>query len=161
MSEQGREKAPVRLLSLDAYRGFTMLAMASAGLGIAKVAASQPFSEHFLWDKLAFQVDHVMWRGCSFWDMIQPSFMFIVGVAMPFSYASRQAQGQTGSRQFRHALLRSVLLVLLGVFLSSQGHTHTNWSFVNVLSQIGLGYTFVFLLICCPIGIQVLAIVAI
>ena len=44
------------------------------------------------------QFDHVQWRGCSFWDLIQPSFMFLVGVAMPFSYASRQRAGREPGR---------------------------------------------------------------
>ncbi len=78
-----------RLRSLDAYRGFVMLAMASGGLGLATVAGQEPTRSWF--DALAAQFEHVPWRGCSFWDLIQPSFLFIVGAAMPFSYAARRA----------------------------------------------------------------------
>jgi predicted acyltransferase len=136
---------PPRLVSLDAYRGFIMLAMASAGFGF--VAVSREFSGDPVWQFLAFQFDHVQWTGCAFWDLIQPAFMFMVGVAMPYSYASRKAQGQTERQMLRHAILRAFLLVCLGIFLSSNYSKETNFTFVNVLTQIGLGYVFVFLLI--------------
>src|SRR5947209_6820788 len=94
-----------RLLSLDAYRGFTMLAMISAGLGL------QSLRGHPSLGWLAHQVEHRTWEGCSFWDLIQPSFLFIVGVAMPFAFAIRETQGQSWGRQFGHALKRSLLLI--------------------------------------------------
>lgn len=136
---------PTRLASLDAYRGFVMLAMASSGLGFAAVSKNFPDSE--VWKFLAGQTDHVAWRGCAFWDLIQPSFMFIVGVAMPWAYANRKARGEGWWSQFGHAIGRSLVLIALGVFLSSNGSRQTNWTFVNVLTQIGLGYTFVFLVL--------------
>lgn len=133
-----------RLRSLDAYRGFVMLAMASGGLGLTQVAEAHPQSQ--FWETLAFQFEHVPWRGCSFWDLIQPSFMFMVGVAMPFSEASRVARGESWNRRFAHVLWRSVILVALGIFLSSAwSDTGINFTFVNVLTQIGLGYWFVWL----------------
>ena len=137
-----------RLRSLDAYRGFVMLAMASGGAGALAgfVDHGDGASSHILqW--LRQQLDHVPWRGGVFWDMIQPSFMFMVGVAMPFSFASRTARGETWTRMFGHALVRSMVLVALAVFLASNGSRYTHYSFVNVLGQIGLGYTFVFLLL--------------
>jgi heparan-alpha-glucosaminide N-acetyltransferase len=150
---------PVRLVSLDAFRGFIMLAMASSGLGIAAVAKSFPDSR--VWTFLASQTDHVEWRGCSFWDLIQPSFMFIVGVAMPWAYANRRAKGQGWFRQFGHALGRSLILIALGVFLSSNSSKQTNWTFVNVLTQIGLGYAFVFLVLKWSWPWQLLAAIAV
>ncbi len=148
-----RTPAPVaekqaRLVSLDAYRGFIMLAMASAGLSIPVVARNH-FPDSPVWQFLAFHTDHVAWVGCSFWDLIQPSFMFMVGVALPYSYASRRAKGDSDAWIYLHVLWRSLALVLLGVFLSSNesGRTMTNWVFPNVLCQIGLGYPFLFLLV--------------
>lgn len=146
-----------RLVSLDAYRGFVMLAMASAGLGLAAAARNEEVLWAYadtsvdtawrsLWNFLGFQFSHVPWIGCSFWDLIQPSFMFIVGVAMPFSYAARQARGQSEWTMFRHVLVRSFVLVALGIFLSSNWKPQTNFTFVNVLTQIGLGYPIVYLL---------------
>jgi len=137
-------KPPERLVSLDAYRGFIMLAMASSGLGLRAAAQNLPENETLKF--LAAQVDHVPWVGCVFWDLIQPAFMFMVGVSMAYSYSGRQARGQSYPRMFAHALFRSVVLVLLGVFLSSNWSKQTNFTFANVLCQIGLGYTFLFLL---------------
>ena len=136
---------PDRLVSLDAYRGFVMLAMASGGLAIPEVAKA--FKDNRVWQYLASQTDHVEWHGLAFWDLIQPSFMFIVGVAMPWAYANRKAKGQGWFAQFVHSLGRSLVLIALGVFLSSNYSKQTNWTFVNVLTQIGLGYSFVFLVL--------------
>ena len=133
-----------RLMSLDAYRGFIMLLMISAGLYMSRVAKSFPDSG--IWQFLGYQTDHAMWRGCTLWDLIQPSFMFMVGVALPFSIANRQASGQAFGKLFGHALWRSLALVLLGIFLSSTGHKQTDFNFVIVLTQIGLGYPFLWLL---------------
>src|SRR5262245_46440789 len=118
---------PGRLVSLDAYRGLTMLAMASGGLGLARVAQKFPDSE--AWQTIGYQFEHVPWVGCALWDLIQPSFMFMVGVSMAYSCASRQAHGQSYRRMFAHACLRSLILVLLGIFLRSDGRPRTNFTF--------------------------------
>ncbi len=144
MSTDSAPSPVARLTSLDAYRGFAMLLMASEGLGFGPAARFFPGSG--FWRFLAYQTDHAPWRGCAVWDLIQPSFMFMVGVAMPYSLASRRAKGDSFSRLLRHALVRSLTLVLLGVFLRSVGRPLTNWTFEDVLSQIGLGYPFLFLL---------------
>jgi heparan-alpha-glucosaminide N-acetyltransferase len=136
-------RAP-RLVSLDAYRGCIMLLLAAGGFGFAQVARNQPGSA--FWAFLGYEFDHVAWRGCGVWDLIQPSFMFMVGVAIPFSYASRHAKGESDRVILAHVVRRAVILILLGVFLSSRRATRLEWVFVNVLSQIGLGYLFVFLL---------------
>ncbi len=135
--------ATERLVSLDAYRGLVMLAMASAGLGISQVAKA---TGDWPWTSIAPQLDHVPWVGCAVWDLIQPAFMFMVGVAIPYSYARRAERGDSYGRMFRHALVRSLVLVALGVFLASAWSERTNFFFTNVLAQIGLGYMFVFLL---------------
>jgi heparan-alpha-glucosaminide N-acetyltransferase len=137
-----------RLRSLDAYRGFVMLAMASGGIGtFASIEHSGDTAGAIFLQVLLQQLDHVQWRGGVFWDLIQPSFMFLVGAAMPFSFASRRARGQGWLRQFGHALVRSLVLIVLAVFLASNGSPQTVYSFTNVLGQIGLGYPFVFLLL--------------
>jgi len=163
-----------RLASLDAYRGFVMLAMASGALGFATIVnqhgtppapaalaaeGTDPSWWSTLWTALAYQFEHVQWVGCSFWDLIQPSFMFIVGAAMPFSFAKRASQGQSPLRRFAHVVFRALILVALGVFLLSNGsrYTHTNFTFINVLSQIGLGYVFVYLLLNRPAWLQATA----
>jgi predicted acyltransferase len=136
----------LRLTSLDAYRGFIMLLMASGGLGIASIAKSQPDS---LWARIAPYLQHAEWIGCTPWDLIQPAFMFMVGVAMSLSLAKREAAGQGFAAQLVHAVIRAIVLVALGVLCASVGAAQTNWVFTNVLAQIGLGYVFLFLLSRC------------
>jgi heparan-alpha-glucosaminide N-acetyltransferase len=137
-----------RLHSLDAYRGLIMITLAFSGFGLAKTAALQlriqPDSR--IWNIVKHQCSHVDWVGCAYWDLIQPSFMFMVGVSMAYSYLKRQREGQSYVRMLAHAVWRSVALILLGVFLMSNWGSKTNWTFANVLTQIGLGYTFLFLL---------------
>jgi heparan-alpha-glucosaminide N-acetyltransferase len=138
------EPSPERLVSLDAFRGAIMLLMASSGFGIAQVA--KQFTDSPVWAFLGYQFEHPPWAGFSLWDIIQPSFMFMVGVAVPWSVANRQSRGQSFRTMSSHALWRALLLVLLAVFLQSTWSTRTDWSFMNVLAQIGLGYPFLFLL---------------
>ncbi|PYJ02880.1 MAG: DUF5009 domain-containing protein, partial [Verrucomicrobia bacterium] len=95
---------------------------------------------------LAHHQSHAAWIGCSLHDLIQPSFSFLVGVALPFSLARRTAEGQSPWRRTLHAFWRALMLVLLGVFLRSVGSAHTRWTFEDTLSQIGLGYGFLYLL---------------
>src|SRR5207249_1212418 len=99
-----------------------------------------------LWQRISDQTQHVEWRGCHLWDLIQPSFTFIVGVAMPFSLAKRRAQGQSFGRLLFHAIVRSLILIWLGFLLRSIGKPQTYYTFEDTLTQIGLGYTFAFLL---------------
>jgi predicted acyltransferase len=116
-----------------------MLAMCSSGLGLSRLLKDPQ------WGGLADQFQHRAWEGCTAWDLIQPSFMFIVGVAMPFAFALRQERGDSWGRQFLHALSRAVKLILIGVFLDSIGHTFITLQFIRVLQQIALGYLIVFL----------------
>jgi heparan-alpha-glucosaminide N-acetyltransferase len=165
--------ATERLMSLDAYRGLTMLLMASGGLEIGRLVRRDPDFIHrfdanwfgkpwtLFWQTAATQLEHVAWTGCTVWDLIQPSFMFMVGVAMPYSYASRTARGQSWGRQFAHALVRSLVLIALGIFLRSTHSGMTYFTFEDVLTQIGLGYIFVFLLLSAPFIAQLVALAAI
>jgi len=136
--------APERLTSLDVYRGAAMMLMASEGLRIAAVAQKIP--ESAFWAFLAYHTDHVAWSGCCLWDLIQPSFMFMTGVSLPYSIASRRAKGDSFQSLLGHAAIRSLILIFLGVFFRSVGEPQTNFIFTDVLSQIGLGYIFLFLL---------------
>lgn len=131
-------------MALDAFRGFVMLLMMAEVLRLAKVA--QAFPGNWFWQFLAYNQTHVAWAGCSLHDLIQPSFSFLVGAALPYSIASRMAKGQTLPKMFAHALWRSLLLVALGVFLRSTNSPITNFTFEDTLSQIGLGYPLLFAL---------------
>ena len=135
---------PTRLTSVDVYRGFVMLLMMGEVLRFHKVSEALP--ESTFWSFLAFHQDHVEWIGCSLHDLIQPSFSFLVGVVLPYSIASRLTQESSFSKVFFHALKRSLILILLGVFLRSQYKNQTYFTFEDTLSQIGLGYPILFLL---------------
>lgn len=136
--------APARLTSIDAYRGFVMLLMMGEVLRFRSVAQALPDSG--VWKFLAWHQSHVEWVGCSLHDLIQPSFSFLVGVALPFSIASRVARGESPWRLTGHAAWRALVLVLLGVFLRSVSRNQTYWTFEDTLSQIGFGYVFLFML---------------
>jgi heparan-alpha-glucosaminide N-acetyltransferase len=131
-----------RLMSLDAYRGLIMLLLVSNGFGLGVL-------EHYPnWAWLARQVDHAAWQGCTFWDLIQPAFTFMVGVAMPFAFARRMAQGATTAGVFRHVAWRAFMLILLSNLYSNWGSRHPQpvLQLINVLSQIAFGYIICFLI---------------
>ena len=133
-----------RNLAIDAYRGFVMLLMMAEVLEFSRVAKALP--GNVLWGFLAFNQTHVPWAGCSLHDTIQPGFSFLVGVALPYSIAARMGRGETFRKLFWHALWRGFLLVALGIFLRSTDKTQTYFTFEDTLTQIGLGYPFLFLL---------------
>lgn len=98
------------------------------------------------WAFLSDHQTHVQWRGLVLHDMIQPSFSFLVGIGLVYSLANRYAKGQTFFLAAIHALWRSAALVALGIFLRSQTTDSTYFTFEDTLSQIGLGYFFLFLI---------------
>ncbi|MGD0010946.1 MAG: DUF5009 domain-containing protein [Terriglobia bacterium] len=134
----------VRNVAMDAYRGLVMLLMMAEVLQFSRIA--QAFPTSWFWRILAFHQTHAEWAGCSLHDTIQPGFSFLVGVALPYSIASRLAKGATFGRMFGHTLWRALLLIALGIFLRSLQSPQTNFTFEDTLTQIGLGYTVLFLL---------------
>ena len=121
----------------------------SNGLGISALAAYPQ------WKWLADQFEHSEWTGITFWDLIQPAFTFMVGVAMPFALERRRAQGATFSDLFRHVCWRALVLVLLSNLFSNFGEDHLQLQLINVLSQIAFGYVICFLILQAPPGWQV------
>jgi len=132
-----------RNIGIDTYRGFVMLLMMAEVLQLSRVAHAYP---NLFWQSLAWNQTHVDWAGCSLHDTIQPGFSFLVGVALPYSIASRMAKGASFGKMLGHALWRSLLLIALGIFLRSMSSTQTYFTFEDTLTQIGLGYPFLFLL---------------
>lgn len=118
-----------------------MICLISVGFGFAA------FKGHPVLGFLALQVDHVKWEGMVFWDLIQPAFMFMVGVAMPFAYANRRAIGQTHNRIWLHAIQRAVMLIVIANVIGSIHSGEPTLGFINVLDQIAIGYLLAFLLI--------------
>ncbi len=136
--------AAERNVAVDVYRGLVMLLMMAEVLEFSRV--SEAFPASIFWKVLAWNQTHQQWFGCSLHDTIQPGFSFLVGVALPYSIASRIAKGGTFWKLFAHASWRALVLVLLGVFLRSMDHSQTYFTFEDTLSQIGFGYPFLFLL---------------
>ena len=135
---------PGRLVSVDAYRGFVMLLLLGEVLRFCAVSAAAPGA--WSWAFLCHHQSHVPWVGAVLHDLIQPSFSFLVGVALAFSVASRGAAGQSRLRMIGHAAWRAAALVLLGIWLRSIGRPQTYFTFEDTLTQIGLGYVPLFLL---------------
>jgi predicted acyltransferase len=139
---------PGRLLSLDAFRGAVMLLLVSNGFGLASLGAYPS------WRWLADQVEHAPWAGLTAWDLIQPAFTFMVGVAMPLAFARRQAAGASFRDLARHVSTRAVILVLLSNLFSNFGEDRVRFELINVLSQIALGYVICFLVLQLPVRWQ-------
>lgn len=139
--------APSRNIAVDAYRGLVMVLMMGEVMNFAKVSHAFPDSQ--FWSALAYNQTHVDWAGMSLHDTIQPGFTFLVGVALPYSISSRVSKGQSFGKRLAHTLWRSLLLIALGIFLRSTRSGQTYFTFEDTLTQIGLGYTFVFLLAHC------------
>src|SRR5580698_3480360 len=146
-ARQTATPAQTRNIAVDAYRGLVMLLMMGEIMQFAKVAHAFPGS--LFWRILAFNQTHVEWSGMGLHDTIQPGFSFLVGVALPYSIASRTTKGQSFQKQLLHTVWRSLVLIFLGIFLRSTQSTQTYFTFEDTLTQIGLGYTFAFLLAHC------------
>ncbi len=148
-----------RLVSLDVFRGLVMVLMLNEATHLHVVA--QAFPHSLFWRVIGFNTDHVEWQGCSLHDLIQPAFSFLVGAALPFSIASRKLKGQTFRPMFGHAVRRALLLIFLGFFIRSLQSTQTYFTFEDTLTQIGLGYVFLFLLGFTRVRTQVVSLVLI
>ena len=141
-----------RVGSIDAFRGFVMLLMMTEALDIPEIAKS--LSGSGFWTFLNHQLSHSSWIGCSLFDLIQPGFSFLVGVALPYSLARRATVGQPQWQRTLHAFGRALVLICLGVFLRSLDQPQTFWTFKDTLSQIGLGYGFLYLLALRSVRVQ-------
>ena len=139
-----------RYVSLDAYRGFIMLMLVSHAFGLNSLR-DQPG-----WHWLAAQFEHVEWEGLVFWDLIQPAFMFMVGMAMPFAFANRTAKDDSVGQIFRHVAWRALMLIVLSQVLIDISGGKLQFQLINVLSQIAFTYFFTFLILRLPFRLQVL-----
>ena len=156
---QRKPEAITRLVSLDAFRGMVMILMLAELMRLPEMARAFPHSA--LWRLIGFNTQHVEWQGCSLHDLIQPAFSFLVGAALPFSIASRKMKGQTFGPMLGHAIRRALLLIFLGIFLRSLHSLETYFTFEDTLTQIGLGYVFLFLLGFARVRTQVVTLVLI
>ena len=102
-----------RLISLDALRGFDMFWIIGGYWilqGLGKGLDSPWFNGHIM-----PQIEHARWEGFVAWDLIMPLFLFVVGAAMPFSFAKRLERGESKARLYSHVLYRVAVLWILGM----------------------------------------------
>lgn len=135
-----------RLLSLDFYRGLTMFLLIAEFSHLFSFLVSPQF-EGTLIHAIGTQFHHARWEGMHFWDLIQPFFMFIVGVAMPFSFSNRMAKGASYKQLIIHALKRAFIMLILGWGLYCIDPGEIVFRFQNVLAQLGVTYILAFLVI--------------
>jgi predicted acyltransferase len=154
-----KPEGATRVVSLDVLRGTVMFLMLAEAMHLHAVANGFPHST--FWRVIGFNTDHVDWQGCSLHDLIQPAFSFLVGAALPFSIASRKMKGQNFGPMLAHAVRRAFILIFLGIFLRSQWSHRTYFTFEDTLTQIGLGYVFLFLLGFARVRTQVVTLVLI
>lgn len=95
-----------RLVSLDAFRGFTIAGM---------ILVNNPGSWEFIYPQLR----HAEWHGWTFTDFIFPFFLWIVGVALTFSFAVRISKGDSKQKLLLNVLRRSIIIFALGLFLTA------------------------------------------
>jgi len=129
-----------RIVSVDALRGFDMFWIAGGG---PLVMAFCKLFRNPLPPWLDRQFDHVVWEGFVGWDLIMPLFLFIVGVAMPFSVGKRVERGDSRGSIYRKVVYRVVVLWILGMI--AQGHllafdSHNLQFYSNTLQSIAAGY---------------------
>lgn len=137
---KSRETKSQRLISLDALRGFDMF-MLAGGAGLIK--ALSVYTDWDILNAISTQLVHKQWHGFAFWDMIFPLFLFIAGVAMPYSIGKRLERGDDRKAIYLHSIKRCLLLILLGLVYN--GLFDLNWEklrFGSVLGRIGIAWLF-------------------
>ena len=129
---EGGIKSPVpsRLLCLDIYRGLCVVGM---------IVVDNPGSD----TQAYWPIVHTEWNGWTPADLIFPSFLFLVGISLVFSVASRLQRGESRSRIFVHALWRSLILIGVGLLVNASpiiGFDIHNFRFEGVTQRIALCY---------------------
>ncbi len=133
--------APQRLMSIDALRGFDMFWIIGSGSTITALAKAFPYPP---FDWMAAQIGHP-WDRFLPWDLIMPLFLFIVGVAMPFSLGKRLAKGDSKRQIYSKVLRRTVILFFLGMVAGGrllEYDLSTLRLYHDTLQCIAVGYFF-------------------
>jgi predicted acyltransferase len=155
-SELARDSAKgVRLASLDFYRGLIMVLLMIESTGFYDHLVHMTPQDSLL-HSLAIQFTHYPWHGLHFWDLIQPGFMFIAGVAMAFSLYKQTANGVSWNKQFSKALRRSGWLFFWGVLDYAVRGDHLSFELWDVLTQLSFTLLVAFLIFRWKISYQLL-----
>jgi predicted acyltransferase len=117
-----------RLLSLDLLRGATIAGMILVNNAGDEQAAYWP-------------LQHAHWNGWTPTDLVFPFFLFMVGVSMAFSLASRMARGESRQKLINHIVWRGLILFAIGVGLNGfPYHALASWRIYGVLQRIAICY---------------------
>jgi predicted acyltransferase len=133
-----------RLVSIDFFRGITMFLLIGEFTGFFSNLVDPALDGTFI-SFIGQQFHHYEWHGLHFWDLIQPFFMFIVGVSLPFSVSKRMKRGDSRGTVLRHVLQRSFLLLLFGWALYCIEPGRITFRFQNVLAQLSVTYLVAYL----------------
>jgi predicted acyltransferase len=139
-----------RILSVDFFRGLIMFILVTGITGLFGELARNGKGGEFI-ALLNRHSEHGLWYEMYFWDLIQPFFMFIVGVAMPFSFQKRMDRGEPWKTSFHHVLKRSFLLLFFGFMLGAKKDA---FYLTNILPQLSFVYLLAFLLMRLPVRWQ-------
>ncbi|MCC6286815.1 MAG: DUF5009 domain-containing protein [Chitinophagaceae bacterium] len=132
-----------RLESLDALRGFDMFWIIGGDAIIKSIALVTGTG---FWAAAAAQMDHPDWNGFHFFDLIFPLFLFIAGVATPYSIGKELEKGKTKSELLRRIIKRSLILIFIGFITANRPDGHfmlkplSEYRYASVLGRIGLAY---------------------
>ncbi len=128
-----------RLISLDALRGFDMFWIIGAD---DLVHSLSEIGHSGVTGFLATQLSHVEWRGLHFYDIIFPLFVFLMGVAIPFSL-DKHVREEGKARAHVRLIRRFILLYLLGIiYYGGMSKLWPEFRFVGVLQRIAISYFF-------------------
>lgn len=133
-----------RLLSLDFLRGFIMVLLAIESTGIYDYLYEHSKGEPF--NYFIIQFTHHPWHGLHFWDLVQPAFMFMAGVAMAFSLNKQWANGFTWGQSFKKILIRCGWLFFLGVLDYAVRPNGLSFELWDVLTQLSFTTLVAFLI---------------
>lgn len=131
-----------RLYSLDALRGFDMFWIMGAEEifhSLAKITGLP------LWVTMSEQLTHPDWNGFHFYDLIFPLFLFLAGVATPYSVGRELEKGTNKNKLLIRVIKRGLILVLIGVVYNNGLRIRDSFDayrFCSVLGRIGLAYMF-------------------
>jgi len=134
-----------RILSIDLFRGLTMFLLLGEFVNIFNYFTPAIFGEGVI-TAINSQFHHHPWNGLRFWDLIQPYFMFIVGLSLPFAMKSRIKKGDTLKQISKHTYKRALILILMGWALYCISAGKITFYFQNVLVQIGGAYSIAYLI---------------
>ena len=116
------------MVSLDVFRGITIAAM---------ILVNDPGS----WSHIYPPLEHADWNGWTPTDLIFPAFLFMVGVSMTLSFASRVSRGMTPRALAIHIVWRSALIFAIGLFLNGfPSFDFSSIRIMGVLQRIALCY---------------------